>query len=94
MRLARHFHNAEEQTVHSRQTRWFRALAVAVVLLPALASGQQFGKEQLDQLTAPVALYPDALLSQVLMASTYPADVAEAAQWSRAHAEQKGDAAV
>lgn len=33
---------------------------------------------QLDQLTAPVALYPDALLSQVLMAATYPADVASA----------------
>ncbi len=80
--------------MHSRQTRWLHLFAVAVVMLPAFASGQQFGTEQLDQLTAPVALYPDALLSQVLMASTYPADVAEAAQWSRAHAEQKGDAAV
>ena len=70
--------------MHSRQTRWLHLFAVAVVMLPAFASGQQLGKEQLDQLTAPVALYPDALLSQVLMASTYPADVAEAAKWSRA----------
>ncbi len=37
--------------------------------------------EQLDNLVAPVALYPDSLLSQVLVASTYPLEVAEAAQW-------------
>ncbi|WP_011299748.1 DUF3300 domain-containing protein [Cupriavidus necator] len=49
---------------------------------------------QLDQLTAPVALYPDALLSQVLMAATYPADVASAAQWSKANASLSGDAAT
>jgi len=57
-------------------------------------SGKQFSNEQLDQLTAQIALYPDPLLAQVLMASTYPADVAEAAKWSRAHSEEKGDAAV
>lgn len=48
----------------------------------------------LDQLLAPVALYPDALLSQVLMASTYPADVAAAAEWSKANASLSGDAAT
>jgi uncharacterized membrane protein YgcG len=37
--------------------------------------------EQLDNLVAPVALYPDSLLSQVLVAATYPLEVAEAAQW-------------
>ncbi len=51
-------------------------------------------KEQLEQLLAPIALYPDSLLSQVLMAATYPADVAEAAKWSKANKDQKGDAAV
>lgn len=51
-------------------------------------------KPQLDQLLAPVALYPDALLSQVLMASTYPADVAAAAQWSKSNASLSGDAAT
>ena len=45
-------------------------------------------------MVAPIALYPDSLLSQVLMAATYPADVAEAAKWSKANAEQTGDAAV
>jgi hypothetical protein len=58
------------------------------------AAAQEFSREQLDQLTAQVALYPDALLSQVLMASTYPEDVSAAAQWARAHPDAKGDDAV
>jgi hypothetical protein len=37
--------------------------------------------EQLDILVAPVALYPDPLLGQVLAASTYPLEIAEAQQW-------------
>jgi hypothetical protein len=57
-------------------------------------SAQTFSQEQLDQMLAPIALYPDSLLSQVLMASTYPADVAEAVKWSKANPDQKGDAAV
>jgi hypothetical protein len=38
---------------------------------------------QIEQLVAPIALYPDDLLSQVLMAATYPIEVVEAARWSR-----------
>ncbi len=72
-----------------------RVLVLALLALTApFASAQQFSKEQLDQLTAQIALYPDALLSQMLMASTYPSDVAEAAQWARAHPDAKGDEAV
>jgi hypothetical protein len=37
--------------------------------------------EQLDQLLAPVALYPDALLAQILMASTYPLEIVKANRW-------------
>ena len=40
---------------------------------------------QLEQLVAPIALYPDALLSQVLMASTYPLEVVAAARWVQAN---------
>ena len=43
---------------------------------------------------APIALYPDALLSQILMASTYPLEVVEAARWSRARPGLSGDDAV
>ncbi len=60
----------------------------------ARAQDATFKDEELDQMLAPIALYPDSLLSQVLMASTYPADVKEAAAWSKAHPDAKGDAAV
>ena len=55
---------------------------------------QTFSQSELDQMAAPIALYPDSLLSQILMASTYPADVAEASKWSKANPGQEGDAAV
>lgn len=58
------------------------------------ASEAVFRTEELDQMMAPVALYPDSLLAQVLMAATYPGDVADAAAWSKAHPEAEGDAAV
>src|SRR4030095_13200456 len=40
---------------------------------------------------APIALYPDSLISQVLMASTYPIEVVEADRWAKANASLKGD---
>jgi hypothetical protein len=49
---------------------------------------------QLDQLMAPIALYPDSLLSQILMGATYPDDIAAAAKWSAAHTSESGDKAV
>jgi hypothetical protein len=51
-----------------------------------------FTKEQLSQLVAPIALYPDSLLSQILMASTYPLEVVEGERFMKAHADLKGDA--
>jgi len=53
-----------------------------------------FTQQELDQMLAPVALYPDPLLAQVLMAATYPLEVVEAARWSRANPDMQGDAAV
>ena len=76
------------------------ALSAAVMALAPLRplfaqdSNKPFTNEQLDQLLAPIALYPDALLAQVLMASTYPLEVVEAARWSQANPNLKGDAAV
>ena len=58
------------------------------------AQSSTFSKEELAQLVAPVALYPDSLLAQVLMASTYPGDVADAAKWVKDHPQTKGDDAV
>jgi uncharacterized membrane protein YgcG len=48
--------------------------------------------EQLQQLVAPIALYPDSLVAQILAASTFPEQVVEADRWLQAHPELKGDA--
>jgi hypothetical protein len=53
-----------------------------------------FTTQELDSLLAPIALYPDGLLSQVLMASTYPLEVVQAARWSKANPGLSGDDAV
>ena len=60
----------------------------------AQPAASTYTSAQIDQLTAPIALYPDNLLSQVLMASTYPSNVLQAVQWSQDNPTQKGDAAV
>jgi Protein of unknown function (DUF3300) len=59
---------------------------------PAAASGQELLKpEELDALLAPIALYPDTLLAQVLMASTYPLEVVQADRWATDNKNLKGD---
>jgi hypothetical protein len=60
----------------------------------APAKDPVFTQEQLAQMLAPIALYPDPLLAQVLMATTYPGEVGEAVSWSKAHPDAKGDDAV
>ncbi|UVM56003.1 DUF3300 domain-containing protein [Pseudomonas sp. B21-012] len=70
------------------------ASAPATPAAPAAPSEAVFSTEQLDQMLAPLALYPDALLAQVLMATTYPGNVADAIAWSKAHPNVSGDAAV
>ncbi|MGC1402423.1 MAG: DUF3300 domain-containing protein [Thermodesulfobacteriota bacterium] len=50
-----------------------------------------YPQQRLDQLLAPVALYPDVLLSQILMASTYPLEVVEADRWLRQRLGLTGD---
>ncbi|MGD9355412.1 MAG: DUF3300 domain-containing protein [Chromatiales bacterium] len=55
------------------------------------AEAQGFPPEQIRELLAPVALYPDALLAQVLMAATYPLDVVQAARWIPEHSDLEGE---
>ena len=47
--------------------------------------------DQLDQLVAPIALYPDSLVAQILAASTFPAEAVEADRWLQANPNLKGD---
>jgi len=83
-------------------SRLARKLLLALLLVTLSATGAQAQEQQramlpqaeLDQMLAPVALYPDPVLSQMLMAATYPLEVVEAARWSAAHPDLQGDAAV
>ena len=70
------------------------AVGVAQATRAQDTSKKPFTAEQLDQILAPIALYPDALLAQTLMAASYPLEVVEAARWSKANPTLKGDAAV
>jgi Spy/CpxP family protein refolding chaperone len=78
-----------------------RALAwllIGFVAVPPITLSQQaagapvFKQEELDQLAAPIALYPDSLISQILMASTYPLEVVQADRFAKQNASLKGDA--
>lgn len=51
-----------------------------------------FSQQELDQLLAPIALYPDPLLAQMLMASTYPLEIVQAARWVKANPKVTGKA--
>lgn len=77
--------------------KWWIVRALALLLAASAASAQDrvpFRQDELDQMLAPVALYPDSLLSQMLMASTYPLEVVQAARWSRANPGLNGQDAV
>ncbi len=78
----------------------FYTLSAALLLMLcgslAIAQDQNttpvFKQEELEQLLAPVALYPDSLLSQILMASTYPLEVVQADRWVKQNKDLKADA--
>ncbi len=89
-------------------SRWILVALVALPLIaPAQApapapattaapqsqgAGSTFKQEELDAMLAPIALYPDSLLAQMLMASTYPLEIVQAARWRKENATLKGDA--
>ena len=90
--------------------RWYTRITILLMMfliampLPVLGQGGAGGTaakpsgplrpEQLDQMLAPIALYPDALLAQVLVASTYPLEVIRADRFAKQNQKLKGDALV
>jgi len=79
---------------------FIRALTVVLAVLlaapiGAFAQGKQashtFSQQELDQMLAPIALYPDSLLAQILVASTFPDQVVEADRWLKDHKGLSGD---
>ena len=85
-----------------RRPLWMRAVGLFVALLIAVplqvmaqpegdTSQKKLSQEELAQLLAPIALYPDELVSQILMASTYPLEVVQADRWAKSHKQSAGD---
>ena len=58
---------------------------------PPASSQEPLKPEELEALVAPIALYPDALLAEVLMAATYPLEVVQADRWLTANTNLKED---
>jgi hypothetical protein len=74
-------------------------IAALLLSLGALSASAQnaprvFSQGELDAVLAPIALYPDPLVSYILSAAVFPQDVAAAAAWSRANPQLQGDAAI
>ena len=85
----------ESKTLLMRAWAWLLILLLAVppgVIAQQSTAGATFKQEELDQIVAPIALHPDALVSQILMASTYPLEVVQADRWAKQNASLKGDA--
>lgn len=94
----------EPASFNKRLQGLFFILLLALALLPGCAQAQSisyasygeleppYSHQELAQMLAPVALYPDALLAQVLMASTYPVEVVEAERWVRRNPGLKDEA--
>ena len=84
------------QTVVGRTLAWLMIVLLAAppqaVPQQQAASGATFSQEELDQVVAPIALHPDPLISQILMASTYPLEVVQADRWAQQNKSLKGDA--
>jgi hypothetical protein len=66
--------------------------ATAAQTTAPAANQQPLSAAQLEQLVAPIALYPDPLLAQMLIAATYPLEVVQADRWAKANKNLKGDA--
>ncbi|MDX5405737.1 MAG: DUF3300 domain-containing protein [Chromatiaceae bacterium] len=75
-----------------------QALAVCVLLLShslnARANDTLWSQAELDQMLAPVALYPDTVLTHVLIAATYPLEVVQASRWVKDNPRLSGEEAV
>jgi hypothetical protein len=75
--------------------RILRILAALAIALTALnAQARVYNQAELDALLAPIALYPDPVLNNIIDAAQYPDEVMDAAGWSRANPQLQGDTAV
>ena len=83
--------------VWRRSPAWILAALLVLALAPSELAAQSeepapFKPEELEQIVAPIALYPDSLLAQVMMASTYPLEIVQADRWVKANPGLEGKA--
>lgn len=74
--------------------RFLAALAAALFIAAPVQAQRLYNQAELDAMLAPIALHPDGLVSQILIAATYPDEVAAAARWSRTNPSFRGEEAV
>jgi hypothetical protein len=83
--------------VPPRRRSWLLGMLAFLVVVATPAGAQStpgpvYSQDELDQLLAPIALYPDQLLTQILIAATYPLEVVEAARFVQQNSDLQGDA--
>lgn len=84
--------------IKRRRIKGFVWIIILTLAMPPWIFAQEttgpakFKQEELDQMLAPIALYPDALLGQLLIASTYPLEIVVADRWVKTNKNLKGDA--
>src|SRR5450830_1491542 len=90
--------NKEKFVMNKKSLAWIASAIFSLASGISNASAQDmnrppavFSQEELDQMLAPIALYPDSLLAQVLMASTYPLEVVQAARFVDSRPGMQGD---
>lgn len=78
------------------KTSWTTLATAALLLVFSLGAwaDDDYSQAELNQMLAPVALYPDTVLSHILIASTYPLEVVQANRWAQRHRNMEGAAAV
>src|SRR5690554_6247264 len=80
----------------------FYSLILPFLTAPLLSAAEtktyrttpEFQRAELDQMLAPIALYPDTVLSHILIAATYPLEIVQADRWARANPGLEGESAV
>ena len=86
----------ESMKIQERLSHALILMLALILFIPAGVFGQDaakktFSQEELDQMLAPIALYPDSLMAQVLMAATYPLEIVQADRFAKKNKDLKGD---
>ena len=89
------FHRAIAMVLCLALALWADPVVLATVMNPQDSAAEaRISNDQLDSLVAPIALYPDPLLSQILVASTYPLEIVQLSQWTQKNSKMSKEKMV